>query len=591
MSGFVAILSTNSSDPVRDEEIDGLVEAYVALRGDGTHSTAGGPSARLVKIDGPNAHRPGIETRAGSWAAATGAAHGPTSLLNAAPADLDGQFSLISHNETSGTTVVASDPFGFHALYASENPRRVFISNSALALARYLRAPPSRLGLLFFLRSGYHFGKLTHWEGIERFDPAEAWTVRRDGVQKARYWLPEVDPGVRSLSFDRAVDHCIQASTDAIARNLGVVDTWSDLTGGYDSRALNLLLARAGVPFATTTRDTPTVEDIEIAEELARLAGWEWLHTRLPQDWHDTVVDEMYVALGWADANLEVLQLARVLWPHRVLGQTKRSLFSAGGGEHFQFAAWKSEFLRAGRSNTLHLDDFIGMRMLRPSNTSLFVHDPTPEIRDDLRRRLKAFAAPYADQPNTVQADILYAYKGMGHFGAYAAADAAYLTAEVPFYLKDVFTAAFSTNFRYRNGHKLFRHLMHRLDPRLAAVGTSRGGPAVPWRATNVHRFWPYYSQLGRKAINKLSDKALGRTLLAAPPATWAWEDKANNRVLDLLAADGFGSAHMRSAPLYDPGRLDDFLARARTSGFTETPMLGRIVTVELALRAVNAEL
>ena len=132
---------------------------------------------------------------------------------------------------------------------------------------------------------------------------------------------------------------------------------------------------------------------------------------------------------------------------------------------------------------------------------------------------------------------------------------------------------------------------MQRLDPRLAEVRTSRGGPAVPWRATNVHRFWPYYSQLGRKAINKISDKALGRTLLAAPPPTWDWEDKANNSVLDALDAEGFSHARMRSAPLYDAHRLDDFFARSRTPGFTETPMLGRIVTVELALRAADAAL
>jgi hypothetical protein len=300
----------------------------------------------------------------------------------------------------------------------------------------------------------------------------------------------------------------------------------------------------------------------------------------------------MKVALGWADANLEVLQLARVLWPHNVLAETKPLLLSSGGGEHLQYYAWKSEFLRAGRSNQLHMDNLIDMGMLRPSNTTIFADDPTPAIRDDMRRRLTAYAAPYSDEPNTVQADMLYAYKGMGHFGAYAASDAAYLTAEVPFYFKDVYTAAFSTNFRYRNNHRLFRAFMHRLDPKLANVRTSRGGPAVPQRVTNVHKFWPYYSQVGRKAINKISHKITGRTFLAAPPPTWQWEDRANRSVLDHLGREEpFDHEHMRSAPLYERDALNDLLRAAREPGFTQTPVVGRVITVELALRAVDASL
>ncbi|MDQ4142711.1 MAG: hypothetical protein M3198_03045 [Actinomycetota bacterium] len=594
MSGFVAVCSTAREHPVNDNEIEELVTSYVALRGDGArHEARAGDTARLVKIDNPHARHPGIERRGDSWSAVTGTAHGPSSLVGARPEELDGQFSLFAYDATEKRISIASDPFGFHALYAARGPNRLLVSNSALALARYLNAEPDRLGILSFLRSGYHFGKRTNWEGIERLDPAEHWVVDGGKVEKRRYWLPEVDRSVRDLSFDRAVDHCIEASTAAIASHLRAAPpAWSDLTGGYDSRAMNLLLERSGVTFATTTRDTPMLEDIEIAQELSRLGGWEWLHTKLPEDWHDQVVDEIDVALGWADANLEVLQLARVLWPHRVLAETKPLLISSGGGEHLQYYAWKSEFLRAGRSNRLHMDNFIDMGMLRPTNTSLFASDPTREVREDFRRRLSAYAAPYSDQPNTVQADMLYAYKGMGHFGAYAASDSAYLTAEVPFYFKDVFSAAFSTNFRYRNNHRLFRHFMHRLNPKLASVRTSRGGPAIPQRATNLHLFWPYYAQVGRKAINKISHKATGKTFLAAPPPTWLWEDRANNSVLDHLGRDvPFKAATLRSAPLYDHAALDAFLVRARQSDFTQTPMLGRIITIEMALRAVDQAL
>lgn len=594
MSGLAAVISTSRDHPVTQDEIDGLAAAYAGLRGAGQrYDEQADGRVRLVKIDTRHPHRPGIESRDGSWVATTGAALGPTSLVGVDVARLDGQFSLFAYDAEGERIEFAVDHFGFDALYVAERPHRVFVSNCALALAKHLGASPDPFGVASFVTSGYHFGKLTNWLGIERMDPAERWIIADHRVQKTRYWRPEVDESVRSLSFDKTVDHCIDSVTATLRRLL--TDTpaaWSDLTGGYDSRLMNLLLQRAGVRFGTTTRDTPTVEDIEIARRLAELQGWEWRHTKLPTDWHERVGDEIPTALAWADANLEVLQLSRVLWPHSLLAESRPILFSAGGGEHFQYAAWKSEFLRAGRSNRVHFDNFIDMRMLKPVNRAMFAKDWAPEIKEDFRRRLAQHVAPYSDAPNTVQLDLIYAYKSMGHFGAYAASDSAYLVAQVPFYYKDVFSTAFSTNFRYRNNHRLVRHMMQRLDPRLASQATSRGGPAEPWRPSNVHRFLPYYAQIGRKAVNKISHKVTGRTFLAAPPPTWLWEDKANNAVLDRLGREEpLEHATMRSAALFDPGVLDDFLAAARSSGFTQTPMLGRILTIELALRATDSAL
>ena len=267
MSGLIAVVSTTREHPVRDEEVSQLTAAYVALRGDGTrHDARVDDGVRLVKIDTGRPLRPGIEARQGSWAAATGAAHGPKSLIGVGPDDLDGQFALVAYDKGAGRLSIASDPFGFHAIYVAQRPGRVYVSSSALALARYLQAAPSPIGMLSFLRSGYQFGTSTQWEGVERLDPAQEWSIADGRIDKRTYWRPEVDRSVWSLSFDAAVDHCIEVSTAAIADNLSdSPPAWSDLTGGYDSRALNLLLDRAGIEFATTTRDTPQIEDIEIA--------------------------------------------------------------------------------------------------------------------------------------------------------------------------------------------------------------------------------------------------------------------------------------------------------------------------------------
>ena len=45
----------------------------------------------------------------------------------------------------------------------------------------------------------------------------------------------------------------------------------------------------------------------------------------------------------------------------------------------------------------------------------------------------------------------------------------------------------------------------------------------------------------------------------------------------------------MRAAPLFNHARLADLLARAHHEAFLDSALLGRILTVELALRATDS--
>jgi hypothetical protein len=257
-----------------------------------------------------------------------------------------------------------------------------------------------------------------------------------------------------------------------------------------------------------------------------------------------------------------------------------------GGGEHLRGFAWRQEFLQGGKSTRVNWNNWLDMRMLHPMNVRLFRTDPTAAVREDMRRRMEAWVEPYADELNTTQLDVLYAYKVTGHFGTYRSADSAFLHAELPFYFRPIFTAAFSTSHRHRDNHRLMRHMMARLDPRAAAVATSTGGPAEPWRPTNLHRFVPYYAQIGRKAVNKVSQRALNRPVL--PVRTEAWWCPPDAR---RAAVEALGEGELRSRPLYDERALAALLGSVGHPAFTETTVLGRVLTAELALRAADASL
>lgn len=591
MTGVVGIVSHRRGVPVLVAEIDDLVSVYESLRGTGERTSASASFARVTGIAAENMRTPRSED--GSWVIVSGTPHDPSGSEGADLEALDGLFAWVSYDSAREELSVASDPFGMQALYLGERAGKTYFSTSALALAKHLRARPSPLGLRVFLRTGYQFGSVTNWEGIERLDPGTRVCFSERGIERRVYWRPAVDETVARLSLAEAAEHCRNTATGAFRSRLqGRPRSWADLTGGYDSRLLVLLLAEAGVDFATNTVGPEHDPDVQTAARVASIAGWEWRRFDLPADWAQVLPELLPLSVGWGDCHLDALQLAEVLWGHRQKAHVHAALLGGGGGEHFRSYAWQQEFLRAGRSNRVNLDNWVDMIMLKPVATDVFAEDPTPAVRDNLRDRMAAYGEPYSSHLNTTQLDMLYAYKSTGHFGAYASAAGGSLTYELPFYFKPVFTAAFSTNYRHRNAHRLMRRLIEELDPRIAAVATMKGGPAQAPRVSNLHRFLPYYQLIARKAVTKISERLLNRPLLLPAAEPNPVRAAARAALVDGLDEGRPLRAHaMRCASLFKRDALDDLLARAGEPHLKDAALLGRVLTVELALRRTDSAL
>jgi hypothetical protein len=593
VSGLVAVISRQPGEPVKAEESAALERVYEAMRGHTVQQALqAGNSARVSLLGRPDGKDTAVvERRQGSWAVAAGAVHAEDALLDSPLERLDGAFALVRHDEELGAITAATDPFGMQHLYVAETAKRVYLSTSALALAKFLNASPSAFDVFTYLRVGRNFGANTHWPAVERLLPGTCLLVSKGKVERSSYWRPSLDDTVRRLPFDRAVEHCTEVAVETVRKYLrnGTV-TWSDLTGGFDSRLLDVVLERAGVSFRANTVGSDHDKDVVIASRLAREAGWEWTCFQLPPDWHEILPKMLGCSLAWSDGHLDILQLSEVLWLHRAKSRTNTSLLSAGGGEHFRQNAWQQEFLRAGRSNVVNWENWLRMRVLPPLRVPIFRADRSADVRAELRRRMQTWLEPYADEPNTFQLDLLYTYRTVGHFGAYRSAAAAFLDAQLPFYFKPIFTAVTSTNFRFRNHSRLQRHLIAGLNQNLAAVETTSGGPAEPWRTRNLYRFAPFYGRIARKAVNKLSQKVTGRPALASRHP--AGPVAARAAVMSHLenTAD-FRYDELRLAPLLRREGFEELVRGARDPAVGDATLLGRVITAELALRESDGTL
>ncbi len=584
MSGFTCVISLRDSESGRaHKEGEQLAAAYQALR----PRTPPGP-----RLDDPLAHvvafgRCEVTADERGWTVRQGVLHGPPihPMSSGDVPSVDGQGSLVSVDLVSGTTVVATDRFAAAPVYVSEAGGLLYCSTSALAMARHLSPAVDQQGLSNFLVGGYQLGPRTHWEGIRRLEPGTLLEVTSSrGVQEEVYWRPHTDPEIERLGLDDAVDRVIDVATETFRERLGSAETWIDLTGGYDSRMLALLLERAGVPFSGNTRMATTGPDVT-AHGGARCAhGVAMAADPATCDWPTLQPELVDHTLGVGDGRLEVLQLSRVVWAHQELARTRTSLLSAGGGEHHQFYAWQSELLRSRRT-PLDLGRWVDMIALKPADLAALRPGLREEVRADLLETFGRWVAPYHAEPKTRQLDACYAYKGSGHFGAYRAADDVDLTAQLPFFFEPVFTTAFSLDARRRAGFKVMRAVIHRLNPRAAGVQTTRGGPATPMRASSAAKYLPMYGQLARKGFNKVTEQMVGRPLWAYPDR-WGDRDSAEGVVQRLQETGVLDWRGLRVGPLLSA----DGVERLR-KGEVDRAMLGRIITAEMALASTGSGL
>ena len=161
------------------------------------------------------------------------------------------------------------------------------------------------------------------------------------------------------------------------------------------------------------------------------------------------------------------------------------------------------------------------------------------------------------------------------------------LRAQLPFYWKAGFEVSFAIDRRHRTSHRLMRHMIHRLDPQIARLATTRGGPAAPITPATFHRHLPFYLLLARKAVNKTSQLAVGRTPFPLPKQ-FGWPEPESNAAV---------VARLRRSGVLDPAELrirsllcDEGVRRLETLDLSGR-MLGRLITAELALARTGTEL
>ncbi len=607
MAGL-AVMFERNSERASASEFSRFVRRIIDAKGlTQPSSTLNGRSCLGAKFDTPQSLHRGVtvDHDSGSWLVAAGtvvdtdhpAADGDlTALLKDYVAQgpivlgrLDGVFALAIFNGFTRTLAVISDPFGFFSIFYGERGDRTCIGTSALAVAQQIQATPSDLGVQCFLRTGKVFGDMTVWEGVKRLLPATVLEFGPQGVRETSYWVPVADAFLSNLSLPDAVDAAAQFLPSLLKRNLAREGKlWSDLTGGFDTRFLDVLLERAGIPFKANFVGPDDHPDVEIAKAIIARTGWEHQHFQLPSTWTHASSNYLTEALYRGDGQLNVLLLLRPLWVHHREREQFSTLLNGLGGEMARGPIWWPERTAIGRSTEVHYERQL-WSLMHPIPEELMAASRKELVQDELVDMLRAAGERCPDAPNTFKLDCVWAFRETAHAGAWSSCAAGLLRVIPAMFSKDIFTFVMSLDYRWRVRNSLVKHLLANYRPELAEIEVDGRGPAAPLSIDNWHRFVPSRLAYARKAADKVSQVAFGRSWLdRARPVSYSRAEWRQEIIKHVTALGILDPAEMRSGSLYRPEQLAAFLAEAGSETFKHEEFLGRIITIEMALRETS---
>jgi hypothetical protein len=579
--------------------------------------TVRGKNCIAAKLDSPASLHPGIvcDDETGSWLLAAGTIvalagdNQPNAVLQSLLQDYidrgakaleayDGHFALIIYNGREDRLSVVSDTIGLFGIFYGQCGSQVFVSSSALAVATQIQSRPDVLAAEHFLRTGRLDADKTLWHDVKRLLGGMVLQVHRGNVEITEYWAPTFDPSTSQLPFEAALDQSLDLLTRAFSRILAREGkTWVDLTGGFDSRLVAMLVEKTNVPFRVYCMGPEDHPDVQLSQQVSKAMQWDYVHTQLPDYWGPEQYAWFSTALGAGDGRATVLRSAVTLRGFLQRNTTVKTNVMGVGGENFRGYRWQIEGRNMGRTSKVNYDAWLDNILSSNLPLQVMRYDRTQEVRRELYEFISQLCSRYSTLPNTVQIDRFEFGRDAGLGGAYLSAVVGLGRSLAPLFFKAPANFAFSLNYhwKYPQHHIFVRALMERENKDLANVATTTGGPAIPIRLSNIHRFWPLWKNMTNRAVAIGSKRLLGKTMQVWPPPplssgyplpAWRTTFYSYARSEGLLAYDA-----MDSRGLYRRGEFMAYVERAAASPPPSSEFLDRVISVEMAMRASGSQI
>jgi len=509
----------------------------------------------------------------------------------------DGHFALVIYNSREDQLSVIADPVGMFSIFYCQQGNHLLLSSSSFALAAHIHAQADILAVEHFLRTGRLDGDKTLWQDVKRLLGGKVLTASNGCFDQKEYWSPTYNNSIANLSFNDALVQSANILKQTFSYTLQQEGkTWADLTGGFDSRLAVIMTSKINAPFKAYCMGPEDNPDVQISRKICAAMGWEYLHSQLPEEWTQDQYYWFNQALGCGDGRASLLRFAVTRRGFKERNSDIQTNLMGVGGENWRGYGWEIEKENIGRTTKLNYDALLNNVFSPSLPLQVMRYNRIGDVRQELSDFVLKLTDKYSDFPNTVKIDRFEISRDSGHGGAYLSSVTGINRSLAPLCFKAPINFAFSLNYKwkYPRHHVFIRKLMERENKILANMATTTGGPAIPIRFSNIHRFWPLWKDISNRAIYLGGKKILKKNIRVWPQPHYSeyplpvWRAAFH----DFAYTEGLLNFNeMRSGGLYKPDELKAFVEQSAHTQLYYKEFLDRVISIEMAMRSVGADI
>ncbi|MEW5794997.1 MAG: asparagine synthase-related protein [Candidatus Zixiibacteriota bacterium] len=193
----------------------------------------------------------------------------------ALPNLIDGSFNVAVFDSTRNRALIGNDRMAHRQLYYLDTPELFLFAPEVKAILACceVRPPLSRTGVTEYFNFGYPLGENTMFEGVKFLRGSHLIETDQGKVSLSQYW--DFKYGEESqATIPELIEEADAIYPDVIKRRVnGYRRVLIPLSGGLDSRFIVGQASRLGVEIHSFTHGRRGCEDLQIAIQLAKVAG------------------------------------------------------------------------------------------------------------------------------------------------------------------------------------------------------------------------------------------------------------------------------------------------------------------------------
>lgn len=503
---------------------------------------------------------------------------------------LDGHFVIfIKRRDEIGFWII-SDHAGIINIYKHKNEDNVILSTSSMSISRTFKVSPNLDGIAQFLRSASICDNQTIYNEIETLDAASIYyveyTPRVKFSKLMTYWNSPcvIEEG---MDLSTAVEK-VSSSINSTLENFVDSKVVCDLTGGFDSRIIvSAMMASGKNPkdISTFVFGPEDSREVSLVKGYWEALGIQGMHLPLPNDWSERFSEYVEKSILLCDGEENAFNYAPILFAQEYKNIKFDYSLNGLAGELYRDFWWIQDF--PYKRIKADINKLVNTRVLQYEyDNSIFSGEIKRTIKNINHFLYNKYSQTNSEEEikksfNTSQIDNIYFRQKIRRWaGRTISTSNQLIRTFAPLSSKKCLEAGMSVPPNLKIGGRLVRGVVEKNWPALAKLKMLDGTPCSNPSMSNFWEFFPMFSFLGKKALRKISQKSIKRTILIDPTLKYdqkkLFQDLISNKYKNISSFE-----KMFTSIYYNKNNFEKFIAKISEGDTTLFSQLGNILTLE----------